>query len=266
MSRARLAVIGGTGFEDPSILGRPRETTTITTRLGAATVSLYALDGVTVAYLSRHGPGHSVPPHRIDYRANIAALAALGVQRVVATAAVGSLRRELPPGTVVVADQFLDFTRQRPVTFFEDDAVVHTDFSEPYCPQIRAALVATIRQQGLHVQETGCYVGMEGPRYETPAEVRALAALGGDVVGMTGLPEAVLAREAGICYAVVAVVTNLGAGLSASSLSHQEVVAVMDERRPRLLRAILQALASLPEARGCPCAAAPGRGLVASML
>jgi len=266
VSRANLAIIGGTGFEDPSILGRPQETTTITTRLGSATVSLYALDGMTVAYLSRHGPGHSVPPHSIDYRANIAALAALGVERVVATAAVGSLRRELPPGTVVVADQFLDFTRRRPVTFFADDAVVHTDFSEPYCPEIRAALVASARQQGLDVRETGCYVGMEGPRYETPAEVRALAMLGGDVVGMTGLPEAVLAREAGICYAVVAVVTNLGAGLAASSLSHQEVVAVMDELRPRLLRAILQALASLPEARGCPCAAAPGRGLVASML
>lgn len=266
VSRARLAIIGGTGFEDPAVLGPARQTATIATRLGRATVSLYEVEGEMVAYLSRHGPGHTVPPHRIDYRANVAALAALGVERVVATAAVGALRPDLVPGTVVVADQFLDLTRQRPVTLFTGDVVVHTDFTEPYCPEVRQRLLEEVRRQGLPVRDGGCYVGMEGPRYETPAEVRALASLGGDVVGMTGLPEAVLAREAGLCYAVAAVVTNPGAGLAASPLSHAEVVAVMDEVRPRLLRAMLQALTALPRARACPCSRAPGRGLLARML
>lgn len=266
MGRARLAIIGGTGFEDPAILGEPEETRRVTTRLGTATVSLYDVRGQRVAFLSRHGPDHSVPPHRIDYRANIAALAALGVERVVATAAVGSLRRELKPGSVVVVDQFLDFTRQRPLTFFTGDVVVHTDFTEPYCPEIRAGLLEAARREGLAVHPAGCYAGMEGPRYESAAEVRALAMLGGDVVGMTGLPEAVLAREAGICFATVAVVTNLGAGLSESPLSHEEVVATMAALRSRVLRTMLEALLALPSERACPCARAPGRGLVAQML
>ena len=266
MGEARLAIIGGTGFEDPTILGEPKQTRRVTTRLGAATVSLYDVGGQTVAFLSRHGPDHSVPPHRIDYRANIAALAALGVERVVATAAVGSLRRELKPGSVVIVDQFLDLTRQRPLTFFTGDVVVHTDFTEPYCPDIRAALLEAANRQGLPVLPAGCYAGMEGPRYESAAEVRALAMLGGDVVGMTGLPEAVLAREAGICFATVAVVTNLGAGLADAPLSHDEVVAVMAERRPKVLRVMLEALLALPVERSCPCAGVPGRGLVAQML
>lgn len=266
MERARLAIIGGTGFEDPAILGEPRDALRVTTRMGSADVALYEVSGETLAFLSRHGPRHTVPPHRVDYRANIAALAALGVERVAATAAVGSLRPEVEPGTVVIVDQFLDFTRQRPFTFFEDGAVVHTDFTEPYCPEIRSALLHAAARQGLPVRPSGCYAGMEGPRYESAAEVRALAMLGGDVVGMTGLPEAVLAREAGICFATVAVVTNPGAGLAAAPLSHEEVVTVMAALRPRVLRLMVEALVALPAHRACPCARAPGRGLLGQML
>lgn len=266
MGKARLAVIGGTGFEDPALLGRPTQTQLVETRFGSASVSFYAIRGETVAFLSRHGPSHTVPPHGVNYRANIAALASIGVERVVSTAAVGSLRRELAPGTVVVVDQFLDFTRQRPFTFFDGDTpgacVVHTDFTEPYCPEVRARLLEAARSEKLAVRPSGCYVGLEGPRYESAAEVRAFAMLGGDVVGMTGLPEAVLAREAGLCFATVAVVTNLGAGLSGAPLSHREVEQAMASLRPRVLKIMLEAILALPAERHCPCANVPGRGLV----
>ncbi|WP_324715600.1 S-methyl-5'-thioinosine phosphorylase [Carboxydochorda subterranea] len=253
--RARLAVVGGTGFDDPGLLGAPVAAERVVTRFGQVALSYYHVGGdpgAVVAFLPRHGAAHGVPPHRIDYRANFAALARAGVERIVATAAVGSLRATLAPGTLLIPDQVLDFTRSRPGTFY-DEAVVHTDFTEPYCPQMREALLRAAGRQGLSVEPAGTYAVLEGPRYETAAEVRTLALLGGDVVGMTGMPEAILAREAGMCMAVVAVVTNLGAGIAQRELSHAEVGDVMARRRADVVRLMLEALTSLPEARACPC-------------
>jgi len=159
----------------------------------------------------------------------------------------------------VVLDQFIDLTRQRDLTWFDGDEVAHTDFTEPYCSELRRALWECACEQGLDVRDGGCYVGVDGPRYETAAEVRAWRLLGGDVVGMTGLPEAVLAREAGLCYGVLAVVTNPGAGLAASPLSHQEVSAAMERLRLPVARALVAALLRLPREPGCRCSGA-GRG------
>ena len=249
----RLAIIGGTGFEDPARLGEGWTHRRLETRFGPAEVSLARIGGQELAFLSRHGRGHALAPHRINYLANIEALRQLGVRRVAATAAVGSLRADLTPGSLVVLDQFIDMTRRRPDTLFEEGPVAHTDFTEPYCPEIRRALLEAARELGLPVIDGGCYVGVDGPRYETPAEVRALRILGGDVVGMTGLPEAVLAREAGLCYAAVAVVSNLGAGLAAGPLSHEEVSRAVAAVRPKVTELLLQALLRLPEARTCRC-------------
>lgn len=289
----RLAIIGGTGFEEPSILGVPVEPVTVRTRWGSVPLAVGRVRGEEVAFLSRHGPGHTVPPHRIPYLANIGALKELGVQRIAATAAVGSLRAELATGTLLAVDQFIDWTRRRPTTWFTEEgaegqagspvgeaaaeplphpdadrgrwaagsgetgaapSVVHVDFSEPYCPEIRRALLSEAARMGVELRPSGCYVGVEGPRFETPAEVRALALLGGDVVGMTGLPEAVLAREAGLCYATVAVVTNPGAGLGPAPISHEEVSRVMEALRPRVVQLMLGALTALPQDRTrCPC-------------
>jgi len=179
-----------------------------------------------------------VPPHRINFRANIAALQAVGVRAVFATAATGALKTELEPGALLVLDQFLDFTRARPLTFFEgeDGEVVHTDMTNPYCLRLRTRLLEAAREEGLAVRKGGTYVCVEGPRFETAAEIRMFAALGGDVIGMTGVPEVVLAREAGLCYAAVAVVTNPGAGLSAARPQHAEVERLMAERREDLWR------------------------------
>lgn len=250
--QARLAIIGGTGFDDPAALGASTASERVATRFGEAVVTFCRDEGEPIAFLARHGTDHGVPPHRIDYRSNLAALARIGVERLVATAAVGSLRPSLPPGSLVILDQVLDFTRGRPVTFY-DDRVVHTDFTEPYCPEMRSALVDAAARLGIDVHPRGCYAVAEGPRFESAAEVRAMGMLGGDVVGMTGMPEAALAREAGICLAVVAVVTNLGAGLSSHLLSHDEVGDVMARRRPEVARLMAEALRSIPPERACPC-------------
>lgn len=175
-------------------------------------------------FLGRHGKGHRLPPHKINYRANIWALQEVGVEAILATFAVGSLTESLGAGSIVILDDFLDFTTQRPKTFFEDE-VVHTDMTRPYSPRLRKALLAAGEAIELELVDGGCYVCTDGPRYESPAEVRMFASLGGHVVGMTGLPEAVLARELGIEYGAVAMVTNLGAGLGEDPLSHHEVAA-----------------------------------------
>ncbi|PZN11213.1 MAG: S-methyl-5'-thioadenosine phosphorylase [Bacillota bacterium] len=254
----RLAIIGGTGVYDPEILENVREETVVTP-YGRATVRIGTFRDQEVVFLARHGTGHTVPPHRINYRANIYALAALGVQRVIATAAVGSIRREFGAGHFVLVDQFLDFTKNRVSTFFEggEEGVVHVDVTEPYCPQLRATLHAVGRELGIPVHNGGVYVCTEGPRFETAAEIRAFERLGGDVVGMTSVPEVVLAREAGLCYATVAMVTNYAAGLSGAPLTHEEVLEVMASNVVNLRRLILEAIPRLAAERSCPCAAKP---------
>ncbi|MCL6520927.1 MAG: S-methyl-5'-thioadenosine phosphorylase [Firmicutes bacterium] len=256
----RLALIGGTGVYDPEVLEGVRELS-VETPYGL--VHLLAgrfPGGEEVAFLARHGRHHSIPPHRVNYRANLWALKSLGVERVLATAAVGSLDRELAPGTFVLVNQFLDFTRGRPSTYFdrEGDGVAHVDVSEPYCPELRALLEEEARGLGIPVRQGGVYVCTEGPRYETPAEIRAYRRLGGDVVGMTGVPEVVLARELGLCYAAVAMVTNLAAGIADHPLTHAEVNEVM-ERNGRRLRELLAAtLGRIPAERArCGCAVTP---------
>lgn len=255
-----VAVIGGTGVYDPSWLEDSQETT-VETPYGQARIMQGHLKGQShqsVLFLNRHGVGHSVPPHRVNYRANLWALKAMGVRRVVATAAVGSLNLAMAPGSMVLVDQFLDFTKARPSTFFEGDdgQVVHTDVTEPYCRASRQKLQLAGEQRGLPLMMGGVYVTTEGPRFETAAEIRAYRLLGGDVVGMTGVPEVVLARELGLCYTTVAMVTNFGAGIASAPLTHEEVVEVMTANVHRLRDVLLQALPALAEDFPCSCPSA----------
>ncbi len=246
-----VGVVGGSGIYDPSRLEGSAEET-VQTPYGPVQVTTGFLEGGKVAFLARHGRAHSIPPHRVNYRANVWALRELGVSRVLATAAVGSLNPAFRPGEFVLPDQFLDFTRSRPGTFF-DNEVVHTDFTQPYCPALRAALEGAAGEMGISLVNGGCYVGTEGPRFETPAEIAAYRKLGGDLVGMTGLPEVVLARELGLCYAAVAVVTNFAAGISPTSLSHQEVLDLMATQTGRVLDLLLKTAAGLPVDKKCRC-------------
>lgn len=249
----KVAIIGGTGVYDLDFLSE-KKTTTVSTPFGAVSLQTGLYQGIGTAFLARHGHDHSVAPHRINYRANLWALKTLGIQRVLATAAVGSLRRELPPGHLVLVDQFIDFTKQRPLTFFEgqDSPVVHTDFTEPYCPELRRYLLESA-PAGCRLHTRGVYVCTEGPRFETPAEIRLFAQLGGDVVGMTGIPEVVLARELGLCYATIALVTNYGAGLSSQPLTHQEVLECQQANANNLRSLLQNTLPRLKGNPGCQC-------------
>lgn len=235
----KIGIIGGTGVEDASCFGK-LEPLSIATPFGTAHYLKAQAAGHEIYFLARHGAGHSLPPHKINYRANIFALKKLGVTEIVSFTAVGSLNRGLPPGTFVVTSQILDFTKNRVNTFFngENGMVAHVDFAYPYCPAVRERLIRNIMKLGLRHSKQGTYVVTEGPRYETAAEVRMYAALGGDLAGMTNMPEAVLAREAEMCYANVSVVTNMGSGLSVRALSHEEVTEAMETMKKRIVALI----------------------------
>lgn len=253
-SPAGLAIIGGTGVGRFTLDDEPQPLT-VTTPWGGAAAQTGTLRGRRIVFLARHGAGHKVPPHRINYRANIAALVQLGVRGVLATTAVGSLRTDLPAGSLVLLDDFIDFTLARQnKTFFDGEngsPVVHTDFTQPYSPELREALLAAAKTSGIELVPEGTYLCGDGPRYETPAEVRLFAGWGADVVGMTGVPEATLAREAGLHYAGVSLVTNLGCGLSPTPLTHTEVEEAMAEAAPRLRNLLTEAVAAI-EASALP--------------
>jgi len=250
----RLAIIGGTGVYDPQMLDDLR-TLEVNTRYGSALLSQGSYQGREVAFLARHGSKHGTPPHKVNYRANIAALLKLGVEKVVATAAVGSLNEKMPPGAIVLLEQFLDFTKARESTFFDggEAGVVHTDFTAPYCPEINARLLEAAKSAGLELQSGAVYVCTEGPRFETPAEIKMFKQLGGDLVGMTNVPEVVLAREAGLCYSTVALSTNFAAGISKTVLTHQEVLEMMAENAKKLRRLLTATIVTLADLRTCDC-------------
>ena len=198
-----------------------------------------------VVFMSRHGGGHATPPHLVNYRANIWAIRELGVRKILATAAVGSLSREFRLGQLVLLDQFLDFTKSRPQTFYEGgkQGVLHVDMTEPYCSAVRKVILEASELIGLPVKNGACYVCTEGPRFETPAEIRMFQRLGADLVGMTSVPEVVLARELGMCYASIGMVTNEAAGISTHPLTHAEVMGSMKElglKVSRLIQATLE--------------------------
>lgn len=248
----RTAVIGGTGFygiERASLRGKKA----VDTKYGSVEVSVYDAGGEEFAFLPRHGEGHTCAPHKINYRANIMALKQLGVERIIGVCSVGSLRKDIKPGDFVLVDQFLDFTKSRPSTFFDEEGcVVHTNVTEPYCPEMRGCITSAMPiKHKLH--KKGTYVCAEGPRFETAAEIRMFAALGGDVVGMTGVPECVLARELGMCYACIAVVTNYAAGISDEPVSHEEVLEEMEKLGKTIQDYVIGCLFSVPEKTGCGC-------------
>jgi 5'-methylthioadenosine phosphorylase len=232
----KTAIIGGTGVQ------RLPGWTLRTEHAFDDGVYLYegSLYGEPALLLPRHSKGHKTPPHRIPHARHVRLLKEQGVQAVLATAAVGSLRTDWTPGTLVILSDFLDFMRE--VNTLYHETVVHTDFTEPFSPLLRDALLRAAGQVGITVQPEGVYVCAPGPRYETPAEIRMFRMLGGDVIGMTVVPEAILCREAGIHYAAVAVVTNLGAGLSGQPLTHEEVTQVMQGATETLARLFAETL------------------------
>lgn len=247
----KIGIIGGTGVYDPKMLTDIQQKK-VETKWGNVKVKIGIYQGKKIVFMARHGEEHSVPPHLVNYRANIMALKQLGVENIIATAAVGSLNPEMKPKDFVFVDQFLDFTRNRPQTFCED-GVIHLDMTEPYCPGLRDLLARSAAKLKLPYHTAGTYVCTEGPRFETPAEIKMFTQLGGDLAGMTSVPEVVLAREMKMCYATVAMVTNYAAGISPEKLSHQEVLDIMEENAENLRKLIMTTIAELDEDRKCPC-------------
>ncbi len=248
-ARATVAVIGGTGFY--SFLADP-EHVTVETPYGAASaaVAVGTVDGTPVAFLPRHGTGHEYAPHTIPYQANMWALRSLGVRQVLAPCAVGGLEPSTPPGALFVPDQLVDRTSTRIQTYV-DRGAAHAPFADPYCPTLRAALTAADDA----IVDGGTMVVIEGPRFSTRAESRHYAAQGWDLVNMTGHPEAVLARELGLCYATLALVTDLDAGVSAEeSVDQAAVFAMFAENIDRLKTLLARTIGTLPDPATCGCA------------
>jgi len=249
--KTEIAIIGGTGLES---LLESAEHVLVGTPYGLPPpISIGEVQGRPVAFLPRHGREHSVPPHKVNYRANIYALNKIGVKRIIATNAVGAINLDFKPGDLVVPDDLIDFTKQRLLTFYDDVPVTHIDFTEPYCPEIRKVLIETVRKTVRTVWDHAVYVCTEGPRFETPAEIRMFRALGCDVVGMTGVPEAVLARELGMCYATLCFVSNMAAGI-AKRLSSREVVETSKLVSSKIHKVLIDVIRYLPKTRHCLCA------------
>ena len=221
-----IAIIGGTGLATLDTLKIIHQETRSTPYGEPSSPLVYGeLGGQPVVFLARHGQHHTLPPHKINYRANLWVLHRIGVKQVIAVAAVGGIRADMDPGALAFPDQIIDYTWGRPCTFFEDRLthVTHIDFTEPYCPELRERLIQTACALKLDARESGVYAAMPGPRLETAAEIRRLERDGCAMVGMTGMPEAALARELGLRYAVCAVVANWAAGKAAGEITMAEI-------------------------------------------
>jgi 5'-methylthioadenosine phosphorylase len=248
MSTADVAVIGGTGFY--SFL-EDAEEHAVTTPYGdpSAPVAVGTVAGRRVAFLPRHGRHHDFPPHLINYRANLWALRSLGVRQVLAPCAVGGLSPQLAPGDLVVPDQLVDRTSGRVSSYVERGAV-HLPFADPYCPRVSDALVAAAPD----VRRGATMVVIDGPRFSTRAESQWYAAQGGTLINMTGAPEAALARELRMCYAALALVTDMDAGVEGESgVGQEEVFALFRSNLVRLTGLLTTAVAALPDPEGCSC-------------
>jgi len=250
MKKVRVAIIGGTGLE---ALFKSTERKRVGTPFGPTPpVSIGKIGDREVAFLSRHGEKHTVPPHLINYRANIWGLHSLGVERVISTNAVGAINAEMKPCDLVIPHDFIDFTKRRVSSFYEGSPVTHIDVTEPYCPELRTLLLGSAAALGERVWDRAVLVCVEGPRLETPAEIRMFRTLGGDVIGMTGLPEAVLARELEMCYATVCYVSNMAAGMQ-KRISTEDVAGTSGVTQPKILRILERVIHDIPEERGCTC-------------
>ncbi len=264
MAEAEIGIIGGTGlYQMPGVedarevepetpFGRP-----------SAPIVVGRLAGKQVAFLARHGRGHRHIPGEVPVRANIYALKALGVERIVSISAVGSMREELRPLDMVVPDQYLDRTRGRPATFFGRGIAVHVSFDEPVCPRLSAALYQAAVQSGGRVHCGGTYICIEGPAFSTKAESRVYRQWGVDVIGMTALPEARLAREAEICYATLAFVTDYDVWHESEAAVTVDMILENLQKNAEMAQRVIRAVVPLLDGpRDCPCAEALATAIV----
>ena len=243
----KVGIIAGTGFYSlPALTGnQPRK---VSTTYGDALVTSGKWNGIEIEFLTRHGADHSVPPSKVNYRANITALKELGVSRVIAINVVGGIDPTLKPGELSLIDDFVDFTSGRESTFFDGvqpGGVKHVDVVGAYDKRIREKLIAAAKRVGIPLRESGVYAGFNGPRFETPAEIRLAALAGATVVGMTGCPEVTLAKEAELAYAAIALVVNPAAGVSDLPITMEDISACLAAATGKVIQIIDAAISEI---------------------
>lgn len=246
-AKAEIGIIGGSGLYDVELLENVNEIK-VYTPYGAPSDSIIIGEykGRKIAFLPRHGRGHKIPPHKINYRANIWALKALGIDKIIAVSAVGSLREDYKPGDLVVPDQFIDFTKKREYTFFEGGVVGHFSMADPFCEPLCQLIVQTAKELGLPIHEKGTYICIEGPRFSTRAESKLFKSWGADIIGMTLVPEVTLAREAGICYATIAMITDYDVWAE-KPVTATEVAKVMAENVAKAKKLLFTLIPKIPK-------------------
>lgn len=260
--KAEIGIIGGTGLYDPNLLKNVEEIT-FNTPYGSPSDKIIVgeLQGKRAAFLPRHGKNHTIRPTDVNYRANIFALKKLGVEHILASSTVGSLREEYEPGHLVLIDQFIDRTTRREQSFYTEGKVCHISVAEPMCPELRKNLSDVTKEIGVKAHGKGTYVCIEGPRFSTKAESRMFRSWGADVVGMTLVPECVLAREAEICYASMAMVTDYDVWKE-HPVSVDDIVKTMKANIENVRRVILETIKRIPKERNCECKRALAGALV----
>lgn len=249
----KIGIIGGTGVYDSSFMNN-NENLELDTPYGKVQVIKGNRGDKEIYFLERHSKGHKLIPSKVNYKGNIYALKSLNVDYVISTAAVGSINN-CNIGDFVILNDFIDFTKNRSYTFFDEEnrGVVHVDMTEPYCKTVRTMLIEALQYTKATIVKNGTYVCTEGPRFETPAEISMYKKLGADVVGMTNVPEVILAREAALCYATVALVTNYAAGISKTSLTHKEVSDNMNKMMSTLKEAFIYLIDHATLSKACNC-------------
>ena len=253
MNTAEIGIIGGTGVYDPKIFEEVRDIK-VSTPFGEPSdlVSIGIHKNTKVAFIPRHGRNHTIPPHRVNYRANVWALKQLGVERIIASSAVGSLRDDYAPGNFVVPDQFIDRTKKRLDTFYDGGPIYHVSSADPFCPQLRMFFIDVARGLGLDIKKNGTYVCIEGPRFSTRAESKLFRMWNADIIGMTLYPECVLAREAELCYVSIGMVTDYDVWAE-KPVSTKEVIGTMRKNVENFKTLIVEAILQIPKERNCSC-------------
>lgn len=250
--RAEIGIIGGTGLYDPELLKDVKKIK-VSTPYGSTSdlIILGELEGREVAFINRHGQEHTIPPHKVNYRANIWALKELGVKRILAPSAVGSLKEEFKPGDIMIIDQFIDFTKKREYTFYEGGKVFHVSLADPFCPELRSVLIEAGKELKLKIHEKGTYICIEGPRFSTRAESMFYRNFA-DVIGMTLVPEVNLAREAEICYSCIAMISDFDVWAEVP-VSVEEILRIMKENIEKVKNLLQKAIVEIPIERECKC-------------
>ena len=254
MEQAEIGIFGGTGIYDSGLLGEAKEIT-VDTPFGKTSDSITVgiFKGKKVAFMPRHGKKHTIPPHMINFRANIWAFKEIGIKRIIAPSAVGSLQEQLKPGDLALPSQFIDFTKSRKTSFFEEEKVIHISVADPFCPELQSAVIMAIDNLRLKIHKDCTYVCIDGPRFSTRAESKFYKnVIGADIIGMTLVPECQLAREAQICYVSISTVTDYDVWAE-KPVTAKEVIETLTKNVETTKKILTLLPDFIPPQRRCSC-------------